>query len=122
VGDVVSAVAGLAGQLPLFVVLIGGFVFAMTRRHRDPRAATFVVIGMVAAFLSLLITTTIVVLAPFVPSIVQDLDVSSAAYGTIIGVVNVIASLLAAAGWAMAIVALFLTRKPAPPTYGGTVQ
>lgn len=118
----VSGLAGLAAQLPLFVVLIGGFVVVMTRRSRNPRAATFVLIGLLAAFVSLLITTTVVVLAPFVPSIIRGLELSIGTYGAILSVVNVFASLLAAAGWAMAIVALFLTRKPAPPTYGGAGQ
>ncbi|WP_163508331.1 hypothetical protein [Fodinicola acaciae] len=111
----VSSLAGLAGQLPLWIVLIGGLVVTTMRRRRNPRAATLVLVGLIAALVSLLISTSIIMVAPFIPTIIRNLDLSTASYSIFIAVVNVIGSLLAAVGWVMAILALFMVRKPAPP-------
>jgi hypothetical protein len=109
---VVTAVIGpLVVSAPLVAALVICLVLTLKRRAQDPRGAQLVIVGLGLAFLSALLSTALLALSGIIPV----LHIDAGAVRTIYPVVNVIASLLNAAGWILAALALIRTRQSTPP-------
>jgi hypothetical protein len=107
----VSSLLAVGSQLPVMIVLVLGIVMAVSRRRRNPAAASLALIGFVVALLSQLITIVVAAVIPLIPKILAEDHLPASVLTSAIGVVNVVCSLLAAIGWVLVIVALF--RRPA---------
>lgn len=111
---VVTTIIGpLVVNAPLAVALVVGLVLTLRHRRHDPRAAQLVIIGLILAFASLLLSGGLQVLSGIFGAV--RVEVSRGTIETVYAAVNVIASLLTAAAWILAAVALIRTRRPSQP-------
>lgn len=107
----VASLFAILSQLPVTIVLVLGIVMTISRRQRNPAAASLALIGFAVALLSQLITIVVVAIVPLLPQIIADAHIPISLLSSVIGVSNVVCSLLAAIGWVLVILALF--RRPA---------
>ncbi|GAA1719174.1 hypothetical protein [Fodinicola feengrottensis] len=117
-GAVASLLATLVVQLPLGAALVAGFVLAVMRRRRHPRAAALVMVGIVLVFVALILTTGLRSFGGFLNVFAHDTTVAADQVNLVFVAVNVIAGLLAAVAWILAAVAVVSRPGPSEPRIG----
>lgn len=101
----------LGYQLPLMLVWLVGFVFAILRWKWHPRVSLLIVIALVLAFFGSIISV-ISNLLPLYMS--RNMNVAASQIGVYMGIIGVVNILLHFVMWILLIIALFVGRKPAP--------
>ena len=112
-----SVLANVAGQLPMLLVCVVGIILAVTNRPRYPRASLLVIIALVLRGLDVLIGAAF---TAWLPTLYADAD-GAAGIGTIVGLINLLRTLLETVAWGLMLAAVFSARPatlslPAPAT------
>ena len=98
-------------QLPLMLAYLVGIVLALARLQRNPRPATFVLIGCLILFATLLISPLVQAWA------LQNRGVAQA--GQILMAFNFVMAVVRAAGFVLLIIAAFVARPNPDGVYSG---
>ena len=108
-----SFLPNLAYQLPVLIVLLVGFIIAITRWRKNPRVSLL-------TLLAIILVSGITIVGVFTNSVLpyilynnSDLDYST--IGIIFSVITVLFNLLSAGSWILLLVALFGKKKTKAP-------
>ena len=100
----------LGSRIPVMIIWLVGFVFALLRWKRHPLVSLLIVAGLVVQFLSSLLGVVSGILPLYLHN---EMAVPLKEANIYLGVVSVINIILGTVGWALLVAALFIKRKPA---------
>jgi hypothetical protein len=97
-------------QLPVYLALLAGIVLALVFWRRHP---TVSLLGVIAFVLLLIVGVVGTFLSAYLPITLQRQGLRAADIGYTIGIINLVASVVAAGAWAALLVAFFIGRRRA---------
>ena len=108
-----SVLPNLAYQLPVLIVLLVGFIIAITHWRKNPRVSLLTVLAI--AIVSV-VTTLRVFANSILPCILyENSNMDYATIGIIFSVISVLFNLLTAGSWILLLIALFGKKKTKAP-------
>jgi len=110
---VVSGFGVILGQLPQYLVLLGGAIVALARWRRHPQASLLVLIGVGVLFFDSLASDVLNAALPLVAAS-RALRFGYSRLGNVLGACRVVFSVIAAIGYGLLLAAAFAGRAPQP--------
>jgi hypothetical protein len=103
--------AQLLMQLPFFLVCLLGLILAAVFWRRSPAASVLTMLGIL---IHLVVVAVQIVVPQYLVAAREDMNWTLENLGRVLSVVNVISSLVRAAGFGLLLAAVFTGRSPRP--------
>lgn len=110
-GNLTFILSQVAINLPVLAVLVTGLVLSIINRKYYPKACTYAIIAFSLFILERLVGVLLNTLMPLL--MMQGSNIDYNQYSIIIGVANILFTLLTTGAYGLLIVAIFAGRKPA---------